>query len=360
MDIGEYLVRLRDFAVYLAFESNVSAAFWAVVICLFLLINRKASLLFIWRRLNLVHDKALENEFLAKVDRPLKLILLLLAIMPFFELLPGKLATPFLAACGFSITLLGCSVIAETLDLIVFHWYFGHIKQTVAPPVLRFVLQAVIYLSLGLMLLQWTAGINVLPVLATSTVMTAVLGLALQDTLKNLFAGLTMSFEKRFLQGDWVMYKPDPVTMITAEVIEIGWRTTSLRTTENSIAIVPNAVFTNSQLINLSRPTPSCPKVVDIPIDPAADVEKVRKAIIAGAVTVEGVLKEPEPVGFVTVVKTDQLNFRLRFWIDDFNNGETVLGAVTEKALTALIKLNAMPPPPPQYVVRLPVEAGKE
>jgi len=123
-----------------------------------------------------------------------------------------------------------------------------------------------IYLVFGLVLLEWVLGVNVLPILATSTVVTAVVGLAMQDTLKNLFAGLTMSFERRFRQGDWVMFRIDQVNTATGEVVEIGWRTTKLRTPDNNFTVIPNAVFTSNQLINYSQPTPAFPKIIEMPV----------------------------------------------------------------------------------------------
>jgi small-conductance mechanosensitive channel len=78
---------------------------------------------------------------------------------------------------------------------------------------------ALIYVILILVLLKELFGINVTPLLATSAVLTMVLGLALQDTLANLIAGMVFHFENSIRIGDWLEYEG-----VIGEVRELSWR----------------------------------------------------------------------------------------------------------------------------------------
>jgi hypothetical protein len=187
-----------------------------------------------------------------------------------------------------------------------------------------------------LVLLQYVYGLNILPVIATSTVMTAVLGLALQDTLKNLFAGLTLSLEKRFRQGDWISFKPDSGTLTTGQISEIGWRTIRIRTLDNNYAVVPNATFTNSHITNFSRPVACFVRTIEFPVVLPASMNKASELLLESISSVRGVLSTPIPEVTPISVKLDQVIFRLRFWIDEFDKGDEITGQVIEKSVSRL------------------------
>lgn len=79
--------------------------------------------------------------------------------------------------------------------------------------------------------------------LLTGTVVAAVLGLALQDTLGNLFAGIAIHVEKTFEVGD-VVRSGD-----TIGVVEwASWRATRIRTFNNDIVVVPNSLLARERI----------------------------------------------------------------------------------------------------------------
>ena len=96
-------------------------------------------------------------------------------------------------------------------------------------------------------------------VFATTAVGAVVIGLALQDTLGNLFAGLAIQIEKPFRVGQWVQ-----VAGIDAMVSQITWRATKLRTKAGNFVIVPNSVLSKDTIINYSEPTPETQIEVDV------------------------------------------------------------------------------------------------
>ena len=302
----------------LATSDEYAVPFWAALIWLLLLLNRRASLRLIWKKLHIFQDNNLETEAFSKIDAPLQALLLLLAGFPFLKLLPhgfGTKITP-LAIC--ITAFLALHVFVSAFDLAVFGWFFTKRQDANVPSVFRFVVLTAIYVGVGLILLNLTLGINIMPLLATSTLITAVFGFALQDTLKNLFSGLTMSFEKRFKQGDWIMVGTDPATATLGQVMEIGWRSTKVHLRDNDFAVIPNQQCTTSQLVNLTSPKSTHLIVIDFPVSHSVDVEKLRKSLVKLASTVDGVAKEPAVELFAAGIATDHLLLRLRFWIEDF------------------------------------------
>lgn len=72
--------------------------------------------------------------------------------------------------------------------------------------------------------------------------------LAAQDTAKNLFGGLAIFIDKPFSVGDWIQ-----VENYEGTIEDITFRTTRIRTAENSIVTIPNAIIADSSVINWSR-----------------------------------------------------------------------------------------------------------
>jgi len=327
----------------LATSDEYSVPFWAALLWLFLLLNRRASLRLLWKKLHIFQDNNLETEAFSKIDAPLQALLLLLAGFPFLKLLPHGLGTKItpLAICITSF--LALHVFVSAFDLAVFGWYFAKRQDANVPSVFRFVVLTAIYLGVGLLLLNVTLGINIMPLLATSTLITAVFGFALQDTLKNLFSGLTMSFEKRFKQGDWIMVGTDPNTATLGQVVEIGWRSTKVRLRDDDYAVIPNQQCTASQLVNLTTPKSTHLISFDFPVKHTVDVDKLRKTLVKSTSQAAGVVKEPAAELLAAAIKNDHLVLRLRFWIDDLLRMDQIQSEIVERTFKKLAEEDLLP-----------------
>ncbi|CAN5349724.1 hypothetical protein BH10CYA1_BH10CYA1_17060 [soil metagenome] len=343
MDTHNFFEQSVSFVVFLATSSEYAVSFWATMLCLILLLNKKAVVEYIWRSLHLIEDLVLQKQYFAKIDKALKILLITLACSPFFHFLPSIANKALSAFALFVVPFAALYIVVQALDLVFFGWYLTKYKDANVPSVMRAFVIGGIYVVFGLIFLEWSLGVNVLPLLATSTVVTAVLGLAMQDTLKNLFAGLTMSFEKRYRQGDWVNFRLDANNSTVGQVSEIGWRTTRLRTLENNFAVIPNSMFTTYQVVNYSLPTPSYARTIEFPIKATADLESVLTSLTKNAPTIEGVLNEPPPESLLLSVKPDHIVVRLRFYIEDFSKSETLSGRVMEVCLNDLAKMSVVP-----------------
>ena len=87
--------------------------------------------------------------------------------------------------------------------------------------------------------------------LTTSAVGGLIIGLALQDTLGNLFSGLALQVEKPFFVGDWVR-----MGHLEGCVKEITWRATKIRTKSGHFCVIPNNLISKDTLVNFTHPSP--------------------------------------------------------------------------------------------------------
>jgi small conductance mechanosensitive channel len=144
-------------------------------------------------------------------------------------------------------------------------------------------------------------------ILTSFSVVGIVIGLSLQDILKNFFAGVWVLVERPFRIGDSI-----EVTGYSGTVEEISFRTTQLRTDDGREVIVPNGTFMTSAVVNLSRfPTRRASAWLILPADDkAVSTEEVR-AVLAKA---EGVSPEPPPSVELRSVSDGRAQYLVTFW----------------------------------------------
>ena len=111
------------------------------------------------------------------------------------------------------------------------------------------ILKYVIYIGAGLLILA-VFGINPSSLIAGLGIGSAVVALAAQDFVKNLISGFSIMSDKPFLVGDWIA-----VGLNEGEVVEISFRCTKIKTSDNSIVTIQNSTFTTNNVINWSRMT---------------------------------------------------------------------------------------------------------
>lgn len=144
-------------------------------------------------------------------------------------------------------------------------------------------------------------------VLVSSTVLSAVLGLALQDVLKNVFAGVALQLEGLLHVGDWVHLDGED-----ACVVEMTWRSTTLQTNERRRLIEPNSKLSERKLINYGsgdRPV-AFPFHIGLPYDvPPARIKEILLEAARGATLTA---TEPEPQVFLDHYADSAIVYELR------------------------------------------------
>src|SRR6185436_9461244 len=113
------------------------------------------------------------------------------------------------------------------------------------------ILQDVLVASSALVavfMLASRAGLNLSGLIATSAVLTAVIGLAFQDTLGNLVGGLAIQLDDSVRLDDWIK-----VGDIVGRVSEIRWRYTAIETRNWETVVLPNSVLVKNQVMVLGR-----------------------------------------------------------------------------------------------------------
>ena len=138
-------------------------------------------------------------------------------------------------------------------------WYIEHIAPRTSSniderllPLLRRFAVAAIYVLGGLIILD-QLGISISPLIAGLGLGGLAVALALQPTLANLFAGSYVMTEGVVTPGDYIELENG----ITGYVVDVGWRSTRLRTWRNNLVVVPNSKFAETIITNYQEPEPA-------------------------------------------------------------------------------------------------------
>ena len=160
----------------------------------------------------------------------------------------------------------------------------------------------------------WGADLGGL--LAALGVGSVVLGLALQDVLGGLFAGIALLSSRPFVVGDWIQIGDD----IQGEVVAVDWRAVSLVNHKEDLIVIPNAAIAKEQFYNFSKPSRIHMEIVPFDISFDDPPSKVKKVLLEVTHQVPGILKEPS--ASVALVSYDEFSIRyeVRYFIDDFGN----------------------------------------
>ena len=153
--------------------------------------------------------------------------------------------------------------------------------------------------------------------MTTSAVGAVVVGFALQETLGNAFAGLSIQSERPFKVGHWIR-----VGDFEGRVAEITWRATRLRTKSGNFIIVPNNIIGKEAITNYSEPAVPTRLELEVGVSYAASPSAVKQAMHEAMAQSRYVLTSPAPDALLTGFDASAINYRARFWVDDFERDE--------------------------------------
>ena len=196
-------------------------------------------------------------------------------------------------------------------------------KRYRIPKLVEEITKVLLYGITAIAIIQKTLNIQVTTVLATSAIITVVLGLALQETLGNLFAGLALQLDPAYQVGDWIR-----VGERMGKVEEVTWRATKLRTVNNDSVIIPNGSIAKDTLINLSHPiTPHAARMMIRASfsTPPNRVDRVTRDVLAET---PNVTLDPPPEIRVSDFKDYWIEYDLKFYYKDPGLLEAMLAAV--------------------------------
>jgi len=191
------------------------------------------------------------------------------------------------------------------------------------PDLLLDIIRALFVLAVGFAVMKLQMGIDIAPLLASTALLTAVVGFALQGVLGNLLAGMSLHLVGSFRAGQWIS-----IGDLEGHVVGTNWRETQVRTRAGHYITVPNAKVAEALIHNMEQPNPVRRHSVHVGASYADAPDEVLAALLAAARSVPDVRANPAPAAMITGFLDFGINYRLDFWTTQFYKHSVIDGDV--------------------------------
>lgn len=215
---------------------------------------------------------------------------------------------------GAAVVLLSTALVVALVNRYVWDFYFEQRKQTTIPHFLREVFAALIFLIALLLILNvgYHAERELRGLLAGSGIVAIILGFAGQNLFGGIIAGISLQINRPYKVGDWLQ-----VGDRFAEVMEINWRSTRLRTNDNIYLDIPNNEIVRTTIVNLHYPTNLHAMRIRVGVDYNVPPNRVKDALFRAAMSAKNVLHEPPVRVFLVDFADHAVTYEIKFYMGD-------------------------------------------
>src|SRR6185437_1224316 len=202
--------------------------------------------------------------------------------------------------------------VISLVDRYVWDIYFKQLQSIDVPKFLPEVVRLGILVLAVFWALEHFYGANVNGLFGVSGIAAIVIGFAMQDSLGNILSGIALQAGKPYAHGDWLM-----IDNRYAEVIEVNWRATRLRTNDDIVIEIPHRQMASQTIVNLNRPTRRHAMRVSLGIDYSAPPSRVKDILLHATSNAKGVSPEPKPKIYLKTFADSSVEYEIKFWVDD-------------------------------------------
>lgn len=231
-------------------------------------------------------------------------------------------------------------VLVWRLSAALFDWYALEMTARAEEPKLaegltRFFQRIVLIVVaiIGLIVLLSHFGANITGLVTTLGVGSLAIALAAQAAFEDTISSFVIMLDKPFRVGDRV----EILDLDTwGDVIDIGLRSSRIRTVDNRMVVVPNSVIGKSLIVNYSYPNNEYRIETSVGVAYGTDIEAAREAIYNAVRATEGVLPDRPVEVLFDEFGDSALNFRVLWWIELYSGKRLVDDRVNSAIYKAL------------------------
>jgi len=200
-------------------------------------------------------------------------------------------------------------------------------------PLVQKVLKAIVMI-LAVIFIFSAWKVNISPLIAATGIAGIAVSFAVKDSLTNILGGLQLVLDKTFMVGDKVQLDSGEMGVI----LDIGLRSTKLKTFDNEVIYIPNGNLANAKIKNFTQPDLSVRVNVDFGVEYGSDPEKVKDVVLKAISKIEGVLDDPPPAVLFMKMSDFSLDFIARVWVGSYTEAFSTKLKMTDEVYEALNK----------------------
>ncbi len=167
---------------------------------------------------------------------------------------------------------------------------------------------------LGVLIILGKWEIQIGPLLGALGIGGLAIALALNSSLSNVFAGIQLILDRSVNVGDKVQLESGE----SGVLLDIGLRTTMMRTYDNEVISLPNSQLANARIKNYTKPDATIRVGVNFAVVYGSDVAEVKRVVLDAIGQLDDILQEPEPQVLFLNMGDFSLDMCARVWVDNY------------------------------------------
>ncbi|WP_375760364.1 cyclic nucleotide-binding domain-containing protein [Corallococcus exercitus] len=187
------------------------------------------------------------------------------------------------------------------------------------PKILRDVIDFTLYALATVPILQSQLNLDLTGLVASTAVLTVVIGLALQETLGNLFAGLSLQLDRPFEVGDFIR-----IGEHTGRVVHIGWRSIRIANFRREVITLPNSMVGKEHVKNFTQHREPVGIEVQVGVSLDAPPNQVKQALLDVVREIPQILVQPPPLARTVTFTDSNAQYMVRVFLNDFALSDSV------------------------------------
>src|SRR6266550_3041980 len=219
---------------------------------------------------------------------------------------------PWRRHVGAAAILLSTALVVALINRYIWDLYFERKRQTPIPHFLREVVSGIIFLVVLLFVLSYGyhAEAQLTGLLAGSGVVAIIVGFAGQNLFAGIIGGIAIQINRPYKVGDWLQ-----VGERFAEVREINWRSTRLRTNDDIYLDIPNNEMVSHQIVNLHYPTEIHAMRIRVGVEYKNPPNLVKDALRLAAQSAKNVVPDPPVKVFLVDFADFAMTYEIKFYM---------------------------------------------
>ncbi|MCX8175208.1 MAG: mechanosensitive ion channel family protein [Candidatus Micrarchaeota archaeon] len=269
----------------------------------------------------------LDDRIISSIKGPIESFFFLVVFYFLLHYFPQlSEAAAFLERYTYAILLVITTYLLSEASGAVIRWYYeeghktSHLKFDLSLlPFVRKVTKLLIYL-IGLTAALSATGFDVTGLIAVTSIAGLIIGLASQETLANIFAGIALQLDRPYRYGDYIRLPPPSNDV--AIVRKIGMRSTRLEDMFHNTIIISNSEFAKMRVTNFSLPDDVLILPVQAEVPTGCDLQRLHKKIAAAFAKEkpEGLLSDRKHTITVDAVRGGTMTITVSIWARGYQN----------------------------------------
>ncbi len=267
-------------------------------------------------------ETSLDDEILKAINGPLQVFVIACGIYLAFATLnnlPGLVSDNLAVLLTIALIYIGAYLLSNLAGGFI-NWYkvdiapkTGSDLDDVLMPFIGKAVGIIVFILATLMVLS-VLHIEITPLIATLGVGGIAVALAAQELLSNVFGAIAILSDRPYKIGDRIQVSDGMV----GDVVEIGLRSTRIKTMDSRLIVIPNSDISKSDIINFSLPDAKARFDIKVGVSYDADIEKASEVLLDIARNTEGVLADPAPKVYVKDLGNFSVNLLMHVWVKDY------------------------------------------